>query len=124
VHRDFTPDNLILGKDGKLKLIDFNVAQQIETATTGTVVGKQAYLPPEQFRGQATTASDLYAMGATLYCLATGRDPVPISQSKPSADGLIVSEPLDKLISDLTDIDETARPKSAQSVLEIIQSWN
>lgn len=124
VHRDFTPDNLILGKDGKLKLIDFNVAQQMETATTGTVVGKQAYLPPEQFRGQATTASDLYAMGATLYFLSTGRNPVPISQSKPSADGFIVSEPLDKLISELTEIEETARPESAQSVLEIIQRWN
>lgn len=124
VHRDFTPDNLILGKDGKLKLIDFNVAQQIETATTGTVVGKQAYLPPEQFRGQATTASDLYAMGATLYFLASGRDPVPISQSQPSADGLRISEPLDKLISGLTEIEETARTKSAQIVLEIIQSWN
>ncbi len=55
VHRDFTPDNLILHKDGTLKLIDFNDAQQVEYATTGTVVGKQAYLPPEQFRGQASS---------------------------------------------------------------------
>src|SRR3978361_1386281 len=36
VHRDFTPDNLILGKDGVLKLVDFNVAQQTESTATGT----------------------------------------------------------------------------------------
>jgi len=46
VHRDFTPDNLILNSRGKLKLIDFNVAQQVQSGSTGTIVGKHAYLPP------------------------------------------------------------------------------
>lgn len=81
VHRDFTPDNLILDSTGKLKLIDFNVAQDLITGTTGTIVGKHAYLPPEQFRGKASAQSDLYAFGATLFFLLTGQDPEPISQS-------------------------------------------
>ncbi|MBA4078746.1 MAG: hypothetical protein C0508_27205, partial [Cyanobacteria bacterium PR.023] len=83
VHRDFTPDNLILRSDGKLKLIDFNVAQQVEETTTGTIVGKHAYLPPEQFRGETVSQSDLYALGATLFFLLAGVDPEPISVSKP-----------------------------------------
>ncbi|HEY9713572.1 MAG TPA: serine/threonine-protein kinase, partial [Chroococcales cyanobacterium] len=84
VHRDFTPDNLILKVDGTLKLIDFNVARQVVQATTsGTVVGKHAYLPPEQFRGMPETRSDIYAMGATLHYLLTGADPEPIAISHP-----------------------------------------
>lgn len=84
VHRDFSPDNLILRDDGTLKLIDFNVAKQmIESTTSGTVVGKHAYLPPEQFRGMPVPASDIYAMGATLHYLLCGLDPEPISQSSP-----------------------------------------
>ncbi|MBU6453117.1 MAG: protein kinase [Cyanobacteria bacterium REEB67] len=118
VHRDFTPDNLILRKDGTLKLIDFNVAQQVEVAVTGTVVGKQSYLPPEQFRGQAEPASDLYALGATLYFLAGGKDPTPISVARPLKDGLPVSESLDKLISSLTQMEAQARPANAEQVAE------
>lgn len=80
IHRDFTPDNLILTEDQKLKLIDFNVAQKINDGVTGTVVGKHSYIPPEQFRGKACHQSDYYAMGATIYYLLTGQDPEPISQ--------------------------------------------
>jgi len=83
IHRDFTPDNLIMQEDGRLKLIDFNVAREWEKddGKTGTIVGKHAYVPPEQFRGKATEASDIYALGATLFYLITGSDPEPISQS-------------------------------------------
>jgi tRNA A-37 threonylcarbamoyl transferase component Bud32 len=102
VHRDFTPDNLILSKSGQLKLIDFNVAQQMEAGSSGTIVGKQAYLPPEQFRGKATTQSDLYALGATLYFLLTGEDPEPICQSSPLQKGASCSQSLDQIIRDCT----------------------
>ncbi|MBP9091890.1 protein kinase [bacterium] len=83
IHRDFTPDNLIMQENGKLKLIDFNVAREWDKddGKTGTIVGKHAYVPPEQFRGKPCEASDIYALGATLFYLATGEDPEPISQS-------------------------------------------
>lgn len=83
IHRDFTPDNLIMQENGRLKLIDFNVAREWDKddGKTGTIVGKHAYVPPEQFRGKPCEASDIYALGATLFYLATGLDPEPISQS-------------------------------------------
>lgn len=82
LHRDFTPDNLMLERSGTLKLIDFNVAQTQATGLTGTVVGKHAYVPPEQFRGKPVPASDIYAMGCSLFYLLSGHDPAPITQSK------------------------------------------
>ncbi|HEY9680734.1 MAG TPA: serine/threonine-protein kinase [Oculatellaceae cyanobacterium] len=109
VHRDFTPDNLILGSDGVLKLVDFNVAQQTESTATGTVVGKHAYLPPEQFRGRPSTQSDIYAMGATLYYLFTGEDPEPITSSKPSQKGVEISPELDRIIAKATALDTKNR---------------
>ncbi len=109
VHRDFTPDNLILGKDGVLKLIDFNVAQNTESTTTGTVVGKPAYLPPEQFRGMPTSQSDIYAMGATLFFLLTACDPKPISVSHPIEINTQVNHALDALIARATDLDNAKR---------------
>ena len=105
VHRDFTPDNLILQRDGTLKLIDFNVAQQVEATVTGTVVGKHAYLPPEQFRGMPTSGSDIYACGATLHFLLTGADPEPISQSHPGEKVTDLSNGMDHIVAHATHLD-------------------
>lgn len=82
VHRDFTPDNLILTSDGKLKLIDFNVAQEDSGSCqqTSISVGKPSYTPPEQLRGKPLPASDIYAFGATLAFLLIGEDPEPLEQ--------------------------------------------
>jgi serine/threonine protein kinase len=102
VHRDFTPDNLILRKDGTLKVIDFNVAQQIESTATGSIVGKHAYLPPEQFRGNPVPQSDIYALGATLYYLLTGADPEPISESHPKEICNAISDQLDAIVAKAT----------------------
>lgn len=81
VHRDFTPDNLILDESGKLKLIDFNVVHFSGTQkSNSTIVGKHAYMPPEQFAGRPCPQSDLYAMGASIYYLLTGEHPEPFTQ--------------------------------------------
>lgn len=116
VHRDFTPDNLILRKDGTLKLVDFNVAQQKETSSTGTVVGKHAYLPPEQFRGQPTTQSDIYSMGASLFFILSGEDPEPISQQHPRRHRPDISELLDRAVARCTAIELSERYPSAQDL--------
>lgn len=116
VHRDFTPDNLILRKDGMLKLVDFNVAQQTESTATGTVVGKHAYLPPEQFRGQPVTQSDVYAMGASLFYILTGEDPDPISVLHPKKLKPELSSELDTIVAKATAIELKDRYAKAQDV--------
>jgi len=121
VHRDFTPDNLILRKDGTLKLVDFNVAQQTESTATGTVVGKHSYLPPEQFRGMPTTQSDIYAMGATLFYILTAVDPEPISEAHPRESEPGISEDFDRLIGQATAIDPEVRYKTAELIAEDLE---
>lgn len=109
VHRDFTPDNLMLSDDNKICLIDFSVAQQIEINITGSVVGKHLYMAPEQFRGKSTTASDIYSFGATLGFLLTGQEPEAIAVSYPKELNRSVSEKLDRIVSGCTALDETKR---------------
>jgi serine/threonine protein kinase len=79
IHRDIKPANIIRrNPQGDLVLIDFGVAKLI-TATalkrTGTTVGSAEYMPPEQTRGKAVPASDLYSLGVTCIHLLTGVSP-------------------------------------------------
>lgn len=121
VHRDFTPDNLMLQEDGLLKLLDFNVAQQKTSSVTCTVVGKQAYLPPEQFRGKPCSQSDIYAMGATIYFLLVGEDPDAITSSHP-AKVTEVEEKLDALVAKATALELDKRYQDAESLLEDLKN--
>jgi tRNA A-37 threonylcarbamoyl transferase component Bud32 len=113
VHRDFTPDNLILHKDGTLKLVDFNVAQQKESTSTGTVVGKHAYLSPEQFRGRPTPQSDIYSLGASLFFILTGEEPEPINVQHPRRLKPELSEAIDRIVARATAIELNERYPSA-----------
>lgn len=81
VHCDFAPDNLILTPDGKLKLIDFDVAQVLDARAYSFVAGRPSYTPPEQFRGQPTPQSDVFALGGILHFLLNGTDPSPLGAS-------------------------------------------
>lgn len=115
LHRDLTPDNLIIDNQ-KLTLIDFGAANEMLGTATGTMVGKQSYIAPEQFQGHATEQSDLYALGATLYFMLTGLDAQPMTQSSPQHVVPTVSSALNKLVEDLTAQDQASRPTSANEL--------
>ena len=102
IHRDFAPDNLILTSENRLKLIDFSIAQRIGKPTSMSVAGKQAYIAPEQFAGNACTQSDIYSLGATLFYLLTAATPEPISQSYPRILKPQVSPEMDALVAKAT----------------------
>lgn len=123
IHRDFTPENLMLTDDGQLKLIDFNVAHRLESSSTRTVVGKHAYVPPEQFRGKPTAQSDIYALGATMYFLLTGEDPEPITRSDLTNDPTVPSE-LALLIMKATEPNASDRFCTAEEVLAALDEIN
>lgn len=116
VHRDFTPDNLILTSSGELKLIDFMVAQEGNDGLGGMAVGKQAFMPPEQLRGKATICSDLYALGGTIFYMLTAQYPEAISQSRPSLFNEKVSVELDDIVNKCTALDSKARYQNAREV--------
>lgn len=116
IHRDLTPDNVIAGEDGQLRLIDFGAAREFLDGITGTMIGKHCYIPPEQLRGEATTKSDIYSFGGTLNFLLTGGDPVALSQSKP-ATSVDCSAELSKLIEYCTAFDQEDRPESFEQIL-------
>ncbi|MEM7578500.1 MAG: serine/threonine-protein kinase [Cyanobacteria bacterium P01_A01_bin.80] len=80
IHRDIKPSNIILAE--RPYLVDFGSVQTLANkgGKTVTVVGTYGYMPPEQFGGAASAASDLYSLGATLITLATGIQPADLPQ--------------------------------------------
>ncbi|MBD2563203.1 MULTISPECIES: serine/threonine-protein kinase [Nostoc] len=79
IHRDIKPENIILREsDRKLVLVDFGAAKSATGAAlnqTGTSIGSPEYVAPEQMRGRAVFASDIYSLGATCVNLLTVRSP-------------------------------------------------
>ncbi len=83
VHGDVTPDNIMVDRDGRVKLLDFDASQELTRNKTNTIVGKHAYMSPEQFKGMPGEACDVYALGCTLHFLLTAEDPEPLQESSP-----------------------------------------
>ena len=95
IHRDVKPQNIIISRDGKIKVADFGIARMVssETVTTSTM-GSVHYIAPEQARGGACDArSDVYSLGITMFEMVTGR--VPFDGDTPVAVAMKhVQEPL------------------------------
>lgn len=77
IHRDIKPQNMIISRDGKVKVTDFGIAKAVTTQTINSnAVGSVHYISPEQARGNyCDERSDIYSLGITIYEMVTGRVP-------------------------------------------------
>ena len=110
IHRDIKPSNLFLEEDGTLRVLDFGVARvmrggpgKVKTAA-GTLLGTVTYMPPEQLRGDEVDArADLYAVGATLYRLVSGRKTHDAAGEQELAKAILSTDatPLETVVDDL-----------------------
>lgn len=101
IHRDLKPQNILLDTTtGRTLLADFGLAKLADDeegmTQTGDAVGTPAYMSPEQFTDASTvtTATDVYALGATLYCLLSGKPPFQASSSALTMQQVLEADPL------------------------------
>ena len=108
IHRDISPDNIIITTEGKAKLIDFGATRQSlgDRSQSLDVVLKQGYAPKEQYSRKSRQGpyTDIYALGATFYYVLTGERP-PDSIDRMEEDSLV---PMSKLEAEIPEEAETA----------------
>ncbi len=149
VHRDVTIDNVLVGRDGSVRLADFGIARSVVGRSSGVLVGKETtagtkkgkanVLAPEQVLGPAdriTARTDLYGLGATLWTLLAGRPPFSRAHGDVALFEAIVHTPaprlgtvieidpaLETLVASLLEKRSEDRPDSAAAVAVTLQAW-
>ncbi len=124
LHRDIKPPNIIRDeRTGRIKLVDFGLAKALnETFSPQTMVGTMGYCPPEQLSGKVERRSDLYAVGATLYHMLTGKVP------QLSFDPLLLEMPqlrpgLDRIVERATQVRVGERFATAADMSAELKAW-
>ncbi|GGE58733.1 serine/threonine protein kinase [Actibacterium pelagium] len=133
VHRDLSPDNIILrgGDPAQAVIIDFGIAKDTnpgaETIVGNEFAGKYAYAAPEQLSGQTDARSDIYSLGALLLANFRGKkpdvggNPMEVVQNKSQPlDTSGVPEPLKAIIDKMTDPNPATRAQSVDEVLNML----
>ncbi len=132
IHRDIKPENMMRkSPEGDLVLIDFGIAKYIsatEMMKTGTTIGSPEYMSPEQMRGKAVPASDIYSLGVSCIQLLTGISPFDLFDDTSDRwmwrDYLLPTNQVTSYLSDILDkMIQNAlgqRYKSAKQVLEVM----
>ncbi|MCL9798153.1 serine/threonine-protein kinase [Frankia sp. AgKG'84/4] len=126
LHRDVKPGNVLLGRDGRVRLTDFGIAAtegDVTLTGTGALVGSPAYIAPERVRGSSgSPASDMWGLGATLYSAVEGQPPFEGPETYAVLTAVVegrrrafrLAGPLRNLLSDLMDRPAEERPAAAE----------
>lgn len=140
VHRDLTPRNLLITREGVLKVMDFGLVQLAQSSKqltrTGLTLGTPQYMAPEQAQGGVTGAhTDLYALGAVFYKTLTGSAPFEAdndvtllyqqvygSLTPPRELNTAIPQPLSKLITQLLAKNPEDRPHSGDAVADMLRA--
>lgn len=130
IHRDIKPSNILLGdrsgnSPGQIYLVDFGSVQTTSHPGTITVVGTYGYMPPEQFGGRTTPASDLYSLAATLIYLLTRIHPADLPRRRGQLQFDARSQVSDRFqawLQNLVHPDGEHRPSTAQWALKTLQN--
>jgi len=101
IHRDLKPANILLDQNGNPRVTDFGLAKKVQGDSgltgSGQIMGTPSYVPPEQAggkRGEVGPAAEVYALGATLYALVTGRPPFQAATPMDTVIQVISDEPV------------------------------
>ncbi|MCX7921400.1 MAG: serine/threonine-protein kinase [Clostridia bacterium] len=122
IYRDMKPSNIILTREGSIKLIDFGIAREYKAGSESDTIyiGTRGYAAPEQYgAGQTNAATDIFSLGITLYHILTGKGPnEPPYELKPVRTlDKSLSEGIEYIISKCTRQDPGERYQSAQELL-------
>lgn len=136
IHRDIKPENIILSNKGQLVLVDFGAAKWVQGTAlykTGTVIGSVEYTAPEQTRGKATFASDIYSLAVTCIHLLTKINPFDLFSDSDDAwiwrdflQNPLENENLGKILDKMLERATSRRFASAREVLNnlnAVSSW-
>lgn len=127
VHRDLKPENIVVRPDGSVAIVDFGSVRDAWKGTFGgsTLTGTFGYMAPEQFAGDASPASDVYALGVLIVHLLSRRDPAELRDRNQRFDWRPhVSLPprFEALLSAMLSPDPADRPPDAASLARAIAS--
>ncbi len=101
IHRDLKPSNILIDTNGRPRVTDFGLAKRVQGDSgltgSGQIMGTPSYMPPEQAagkRGEVGPAADVYALGATLYAMITGRPPFQAATAMDTVIQVISDDPV------------------------------
>lgn len=121
IYRDLKPSNIMIDTKDRVKLVDFGIARLYQDDGDNTHVVSQGYSPPEQYWGGADPRSDVYALGATMYFLLTGEEPLALTVCSPRQSNEDISEGTDLIVQRATQQDVYLRYQSASDMKEELE---